>query len=115
VLSITPVTNTVTVGPAEELDVTEIAAERAVWTGVAVPNAPLRAEVQMRAHGETASALVEAAPDGALVATLDSPVRGIAAGQAIVAYRPDPDGDIVLGSATITRAGRTADAVAAAS
>jgi tRNA-specific 2-thiouridylase len=115
VLSITPVTNTVTVGPAEELDVTQIIAERAVWTGLPSPNAPLRAEVQMRAHGETASALVEAAADGTLVATLDSPVRGIAAGQAIVAYRPDPDGDIVLGSATITRAGRTADAVAATS
>jgi tRNA-specific 2-thiouridylase len=108
VLSITPVTNTVTVGPAEALDVGLVAGDRAVWTGIATPDAPLRAEVQMRAHGETASATVEAAADGTLVATLDSPVRGIAAGQAIVAYRPDEDGDIVLGSATITRAGQPA-------
>jgi tRNA-specific 2-thiouridylase len=41
---------------------------------------------------------------GGLVAALDSPVRGIAAGQAIVAYRTDAAGDIVLGSATITGA-----------
>jgi tRNA-specific 2-thiouridylase len=25
----------------------------------------------------------------------------VAAGQAIVAYRPEPDGDVVLGSATV--------------
>jgi tRNA-specific 2-thiouridylase len=30
----------------------------------------------------------------------------VAAGQAVVAYRPDPAGDIVLGSATITDAAR---------
>jgi tRNA-specific 2-thiouridylase len=39
--------------------------------------------------------------DGGLVAELRRPVRGVAAGQALVAYRPDPDGDIVLGSATV--------------
>jgi tRNA-specific 2-thiouridylase len=42
--------------------------------------------------------------DGGLTARLRTPARGVAAGQAIVAYRPDPDGDIVLGSATITAA-----------
>jgi tRNA-specific 2-thiouridylase len=42
----------------------------------------------------------------ALTARLRSPARGVAAGQAVVAYRPDPAGDIVLGSATITGAGR---------
>jgi tRNA-specific 2-thiouridylase len=45
-----------------------------------------------------------------LVAALASPVRGVAPGQAIVAYRPDPDGDIVLGSATISHASRLAPA-----
>jgi tRNA-uridine 2-sulfurtransferase len=66
----------------------------------------------MRAHGEATPAVVEAVGDR-LVATLDSPVRGIAAGQAIVAYRPDPAGDIVLGSATITGAHAPAGAPAA--
>ena len=42
--------------------------------------------------------------DGRLVAELARPVRGVAAGQAIVGYQPDPDGDIVLGSATISHA-----------
>jgi tRNA-specific 2-thiouridylase len=37
-------------------------------------------------------------------ADLRRPVRGVAAGQALVAYRPDAAGDIVLGSATITSA-----------
>jgi tRNA-specific 2-thiouridylase len=32
-------------------------------------------------------------------------VRGVAAGQGLVAYRPDPAGDVVLGAATITWAG----------
>jgi tRNA-specific 2-thiouridylase len=62
------------------------------------------AAIQLRAHGEAVPAVVEASGDG-LVAVLSSPVRGVAAGQALVAYRPDPDGDIVLGSATITGAG----------
>jgi tRNA-specific 2-thiouridylase len=39
--------------------------------------------------------------DQGLRASLRHPVRGVAAGQAMVAYRPDPAGDIVLGSATI--------------
>jgi tRNA-specific 2-thiouridylase len=115
VLSITPVTNTVVVGAAEDLDVTLVHADRPVWAGLpSVPTSStsLRGEVQMRAHGTTAAATVEVVGDGEVVATLDSPVRGIAAGQALVVYRPDPGGDIVLGSATITRAQRAA-AVAA--
>ena len=78
VLSITPVTNTVTVGPVEALDVTVITAERPVWTGMCPPDGSVRAEVQMRAHGDMTSAQVAVAPDGTLVTTLDSPVRGIA-------------------------------------
>ena len=55
----------------------------------------------MRAHGEVVPAVVTV-DGGDLTARLRTPARGIAAGQAIVAYRPDPDGDIVLGSATIS-------------
>ena len=97
VLSITPVTNTVTVGPAEALDVTAIRAQRPVWTAV---DRRLDCQVQLRAHGEALSATVEV-DAGALTARLHRPARGVAAGQAIVAYQPDPAGDIVLGSATI--------------
>ena len=52
VLDIEPVTRTVTVGPAEGLDVTEITATRPVWTGCAPPAEPLECLVQLRAHGE---------------------------------------------------------------
>jgi tRNA-specific 2-thiouridylase len=34
---------------------------------------------------------------------LDEPLRGVAPGQAVALYRPDAGGDVVLGSATITR------------
>ena len=52
VLDIEPVTRTVTVGPAEGLDVTEITATRPVWTGCAPPTEPRDCLVQLRAHGE---------------------------------------------------------------
>ncbi len=98
VLSITPVTGTVTVGPAEALDVTEVRGERPIWHAATTS---VDCQVQLRAHGDPIDATV-AVDDGALTASLRRPARGIAAGQAVVAYRPDPDGgDIVLGSATI--------------
>ena len=101
VLSITPKSNTVTVGPVEALEVATVAAERPVWTGGPLPTGPFGCEVQLRAHGDVVPATVEV--DGATFrAELGRPVRGVAAGQAIVAYRPDPAGDVVLGSATIT-------------
>ncbi|MEV0720237.1 tRNA 2-thiouridine(34) synthase MnmA [Asanoa sp. NPDC050611] len=100
VLSITPVTNTVTVGPLEALEVSTVTGERPVWTGGPVPAAPVECEVQLRAHGTPLPAVVTL-DDGALVASLRSPARGVAPGQAVVAYRPDPAGDVVLGSATI--------------
>jgi tRNA-specific 2-thiouridylase len=101
VLSITPKTNTVTVGPAEALEMATVDAERPVWTGGALPTGPIDCELQLRAHGEVVPATVRI--DGsALHAELHRPVRGVAAGQALVAYRPDPAGDVVLGSATIT-------------
>jgi tRNA-specific 2-thiouridylase len=104
VLSITPVTNTVVVGPAEALDVSVIRAARPVWTGVTEAPEELRAQVQMRAHGEVSAATIVVTASGHLTATLDAPVRGIASGQALVAYHPSEDGDIVIGSATIVEA-----------
>jgi tRNA-specific 2-thiouridylase len=101
VLSITPKTNTVTVGPAADLEVSSVAGERPVWTGGPVPDGPVECEVQLRAHGSVVPAVVTLA-GGELRAELREPVRGVAAGQAVVAYRPDPvGGDVVLGSATI--------------
>ncbi|MFF5080127.1 tRNA 2-thiouridine(34) synthase MnmA [Actinoplanes sp. NPDC000266] len=107
VLSITPVTNTVTVGSREDLEVDVVTATRPIWHGA---ETPVECDVQLRAHGEVVPAVVTVA-DGALTARLLSPARGVAAGQAIVAYRRDSeDGDVVLGSATIT-AGTASEAL----
>jgi tRNA-specific 2-thiouridylase len=99
VLDIQPVTGTVTVGPREALDVHEITAARPVWTGCAPPTGPLDCTVQLRAHGEVHPATARL-DGGQLTITLHAPARGIAKGQAAVLY----DGDLVLGSATITTA-----------
>src|SRR5579875_24387 len=101
VLGIEPATRTVTVGPATELDVREIAAARPVWTGCAPPEAPRECLVQLRAHGE-AHPCVAWLDGGMLRVRLHAPVRGVAAGQTAALY----DGDTVLGSATITATGR---------
>jgi tRNA-specific 2-thiouridylase len=95
----------VTVGPAEALEVSRVYGERPVWTAGPLPAGEVECEVQLRAHGEPVPATVRV-DAGGLVASLHRPVRGIAAGQAVVAYRPDPAGDIVLGSATIATTDR---------
>ena len=97
VLDIEPVTRTVTVGPAEELDVTEITATRPVWTGCPPPSQPLDCLVQLRAHGEVHPCTAWADGDD-LRLRLHRPARGIAKGQAAVLYT----GETVLGSATIS-------------
>jgi tRNA-specific 2-thiouridylase len=60
--------------------------------------------VQVRAHGGIADGVAELR-NGDLVAELRSPLRGVAPGQTMVLYRPDPDGDEVIGSATIRGTG----------
>jgi tRNA-specific 2-thiouridylase len=97
VLDIEPVSNTVTVGPAEALDIQEIAADRPVWSGCAPLDGPTDCLVQLRAHGEPQLATC-AADGGVLRIRLHRPARGIARGQAAVLYQ----NDTVLGSATIT-------------
>jgi tRNA-specific 2-thiouridylase len=99
VLSIEPVSRTVTVGPAEALEVLEIEARRPVWSGCPPPAGPVDCLVQLRAHGEVHPAVCVPAAGGVRI-SLREPARGIAPGQAAVFY----DGDAVLGSATIVRA-----------
>ena len=113
VLDIEPVSRAVTIGPAADLEVTQIEAARPVWSGCPPPAAPLDCLVQLRAHGTPLPATVTpaAAADGAdrLRITLHKPARGIARGQAAVLY----DADLVLGSATIARAVREPSAAPA--
>ncbi|ONI85215.1 tRNA 2-thiouridine(34) synthase MnmA [Actinosynnema sp. ALI-1.44] len=98
VLSLEPVSGNVRVGTAERLEVSEIAGGRPVWPSGEALDGPTECVVQVRAHGGTAAAVAEMT-DGELVIRLAEPLRGVAPGQAAVMYQ----GDLVLGSATITR------------
>jgi tRNA-uridine 2-sulfurtransferase len=99
VLSIEPVTRTVTVGPASGLQVREITAGHPVWTGCPAPREPVECAVQLRAHGEVHPCT--GWQDGeTLRISLRDPASAVAAGQAAVLY----DGDTVLGSGTISAA-----------
>ena len=102
VLDISPVDNTVTVGPVEGLDVLSLTAIRPRWCGSEVA-ADGRYTAQLRAHGEEVP-VTAALVDGELRVELDTPARGIAPGQAVVLY----DGTRVVGSATIAATGRRA-------
>jgi tRNA-uridine 2-sulfurtransferase len=97
VLSIEPVSRTVTVGTAADLEVRDITAARPVWTGCEPPTEPRDCSVQLRAHGATYPATATLDGDN-LSITLKDPAKGVAAGQTAVLY----DADTVLGSATIT-------------
>lgn len=100
VLDISPVDNTVTVGPAEALDVSEVSGDSVRWCG---PPLGEQAEcmAQIRAHGTPVP--VTASWDGdSLTVRFAEPQRGVAPGQAIVLY----DGTRVVGSATIASTSR---------
>jgi tRNA-specific 2-thiouridylase len=93
-------TATVHVGEAGDLDVFALTGRAPVFTAGAAFSDPIECAVQVRAHGEIASAVVELIGDE-LDVRLRTPQRGVAPGQTLVLYRPDPEGDEVLGSATI--------------
>jgi tRNA-specific 2-thiouridylase len=96
VLDISPVTNTVTVGHHDELEVRDISAVRPSWTRSPVQG-PWSGLVQVRAHGAPMAAEVVVTEHGLEIA-LEQPATGIAPGQAAVLY----EGDRVVGSATIS-------------
>jgi tRNA-specific 2-thiouridylase len=95
-------TGTVHVGDVADLEVWRLTGERPVFTSGVAPVGPVECAVQVRAHGGIAHGVAEMR-DGQLVVDLRAALRGVAPGQTMVLYRPDPDGDEVLGSATITR------------
>ncbi len=109
VLSIEPVSGTVLVGDSDSLEVSGLDGDTPVWTSGISPAEPLECVAQVRAHGSCAPAVVEAGGvaddvgggEGVRV-ELRQPLRGVAPGQAVAFYRPEPAGDVVLGSATIT-------------
>jgi tRNA-uridine 2-sulfurtransferase len=88
------------VGSAADLDVWRLTGHHSVFTAGITPPGPVECAVQVRAHGETVDAVAESSGDE-LAVRLRAPLRGVAPGQTLVLYRPDPAGDEVLGSATI--------------
>jgi tRNA-specific 2-thiouridylase len=91
---------TVRVGSVEDLQVHSLTGTRPVFTSGVAPTGPVECEVQVRAHGGVVPAVAEVVGDELRVA-LRTPLRGVAPGQTLVLYRPDPVGDEVIGSATI--------------
>ena len=95
---------TVRVGGAEDLDVWSVLGRDPVFTSGSVARGehwgPIECEIQVRAHGGIVPAIAEFV-DGRLQVALRAPLRGVAPGQTVVVYRPDPAGDEVLASATI--------------
>jgi tRNA-specific 2-thiouridylase len=102
VLGISPVERTVTVGPAEALDVSFLEAAESTYVGP-----PVACRAQIRAHGVAVPAVAEGEGDSLRV-RLQSPVRGMAPGQAVVLYADDPDdpsaGERVLGGGRVVSA-----------
>lgn len=102
VLSVEPVSGDVRVGSVARLAVTRIVGTQPVWSSGSAWSGEIRSVVQVRAHGGTAPAMVTAGVDEVDI-RLAQPLRGVAPGQTVVMYHPDDAGDLVLGSATITR------------
>jgi len=100
VLDIEPVTNTVTVGPREALEVRRLEGMGPSWCSGRAPAQSVEGTVQLRAHGAVHPATATVLGDRLLV-DLHEPASGVAPGQSVVVY----DGTRVVGSATIASAG----------
>ena len=98
-------TGTVRVGTAEDLDVWSLTGRDPVFTSGFAPEGFFDCAVQVRAHGGVAAGAA-GVTDGLLHVALRAPLRGVAPGQTMVIYRPDPDGDEVIASATIVPVAR---------
>jgi tRNA-specific 2-thiouridylase len=101
VLDISPVSNTVTVGTAEELDVTGLSGIKLRWCGPEFTGR-IECHAQLRAHGEGVPATAERTGPDSVEVVLHEAVRGLAPGQAAVLY----DGTRVIGSATVATTSR---------
>lgn len=104
VLAIEPVTNRVVVGGAQDLAVGAVDASDAVWFQ-APPQEWTACGLQIRAHGAAVPVRSRAVEGGRVEILVDGRLSGVAAGQSAVLYG-GPDGDVVLGQATVERTHR---------
>lgn len=100
VTSINAGTGEVKVGGQHHLWMSEIFADRTYWLADDSITS-MDCEVQIRAHGDVTPAHLTRTAD-TFHLTLKEPIKAVAPGQAAVIYKPDPHGDIVMGSGTIT-------------
>ena len=118
VTDIDAATGTVTVGHRQDLRIRGIVADRLKRLNPEVHGREFDCEVQVRAHGGVVPAVARLVDDPdpvtpagrkkdedeapwRLELELTEPLEGVARGQAAVVYKPDQDGDILLGSGTI--------------
>ena len=99
VLHIEPATATVTVGEETELFGTRALVSRVNWVSLALPDAPVRAEVRIRYRHPPAPATVTPLGKDRARVDFDDPQRAISPGQGAVFYR----GDLLLGGGWIDR------------
>ncbi len=101
--------NTVTLGEAEDLMATGLVADDWIWSAPAdameglleeAGERGLAAGAKIRYHHPTRACRMRHGADGSIEIAFDEPERGIAPGQAVVAYA----GDVVLGGGTVVRA-----------
>jgi tRNA-uridine 2-sulfurtransferase len=96
VIHIDAATNTVTVGPREELARDALDASQVRWL-VDPPTTSLRAEVQIRYTHRAAAAVVDPVAADRVRVSFDEPQQAVTPGQAAVFYQ----GDVVLGGGWI--------------
>ncbi len=101
VLDVDLVQRKATLGPLAGLMVSSLDVGGVTWVDEE-PQTGEALQVQMSAHGRPVGGHWEPSPlgDGHGRVWLVEPVRRVAAGQAVVLYRPDPDGDLVVGGGT---------------
>ncbi len=90
-------TNTLVVGPLDELGQTELTAANLNWVAGVPPAAPLRLQVKIRYKAAPAWGILTLLPGNQAHIRFDQKMRDITPGQAAVFY----DGDIVLGGGII--------------
>jgi tRNA-specific 2-thiouridylase len=100
VISIEPASDTVVVGPAEELIAGGLVAGSVNWLAEPLPPEGLRATCRIRSSHRGVGCTVEPGPEARLTVRFEEPQRAVSPGQAAVLYR----GDEVLGGGWIESA-----------
>ena len=90
-------TNTVHIGPEEELYTKHFTVSRTNWVTIEQPDAPQRCAVQIRYHHDPADATIEVTGKSSARITFDEPQKSVTPGQAAVFYH----GDYILGGGWI--------------